>query len=116
MIKTCTEMTSSSERLSLAESLYFFHHVFLPSKLPQSSDYDPQLENRLLDEIVCALQMFEAYLSGRQLAAARTVISGMSRLRDTIDSNGHLSETELKKAFFNLGDEGKNGEQLFRIF
>ncbi|OQE29876.1 hypothetical protein PENSTE_c002G10448 [Penicillium steckii] len=98
-------MTSSSERLSLAESLYFFHHVFLPSKLPQSSDYDPQLENRLLDEIVCALQMFEAYLSGRQLAAARTVISGMSRLRDVIDFNGHLSEAELKKALFNLDTE-----------
>lgn len=41
--------------------------------------------------------MFEAYLSGRQLAAARTVISGMSQLRDIIDSNGHLSEAELKK-------------------
>ena len=94
-------MTSSSERLSLAESLYLFHHVFLPSNLLQSSNYDPPLENRCLDEIVCALQMFEAYLSGRQLAATRTVICGMSRLRDIIDSNGHLSEVELKKEFLN---------------
>ena len=44
--------------MSLQATLYFFHHVILPPKLPQADDWKAEYEDTLLGMTVEALQTF----------------------------------------------------------
>jgi len=44
--------------LSLAATLYLFHHVVLPPKLPGANDWNAEYEDALLETTVEALQTF----------------------------------------------------------
>lgn len=99
-------MGSTTEALSLSESSYFYHHVFLPLRLPQSDDYNPKHEFVLIDEIICALRGFETYLSRQQAVEITIIITMMSRLRESCDLDGGISEHKLKLAFKELDTKG----------
>ena len=56
---------------SLQATLYFFHHVILPPKLPQADDWKAEYEDALLGMTEEALQMFGKAVKIEQPQVAR---------------------------------------------
>ncbi|KAF7173011.1 hypothetical protein CNMCM6106_007163 [Aspergillus hiratsukae] len=92
--------------LSLEASLYLFHHVFLPPKLPQSDDYDAGCELILLDSVIKTLQTFSALVPNQHRQVLGPVITMVARLREIRGSHGDVSEGKLKEALQKLDTEG----------
>ncbi|PLB53474.1 hypothetical protein P170DRAFT_473334 [Aspergillus steynii IBT 23096] len=99
-------MPSSPPPLTLESSLYLFHHVFLPPKLPQSNDYSAQHELLLLDRVKDALCDFSSNAQSRDVAIITTALSMMRVLRAILGSEGEVNEEALRKALQNLDVEG----------
>ncbi len=59
--------------LSLEATLYLFHHVVLPPKLPQADDWKVESEDALLDTTVEALRSFGETVRNEQPEVARYV-------------------------------------------
>jgi hypothetical protein len=57
--------------LSLEATLYLFHHIVLPPKLPQADDWKVEHENALLDMTVEALRTFGKAVRNEQPQIAR---------------------------------------------
>jgi hypothetical protein len=104
--------------MSPEESLYLFHHVFLPPKLPQEDDYDPGCEMLLLDMVINALREFRDQVTSQPAGIVTAVITMVARLRGTCGFHGDVNEAELKKALVKLDIEGKHAcsRRIPRIF
>lgn len=59
--------------LSLEATLYLFHHIVLPPKLPQTNDWKVEHEDALLDTTVEALRTFGEAVQKEQPKVARHV-------------------------------------------
>ena len=57
--------------LSLEATLYLFHHIVLPPKLPQADDWKVEYEDALLDTTVEALRTFGEAVRNEQPQVAR---------------------------------------------
>jgi len=57
--------------LSLEATLYLFHHIVLPPKLPHESDWKVEYEDALLDTTVEVLQTFAETVRDEQPQVAR---------------------------------------------
>ena len=86
---------------------YFFHHVFLPPRIPQGDDYDSENEILLLDEVIHALEDFSSRYSAVTSTALHPLITMITRLKIIIESNGSIDEAQLGQA---VDDLDKNGE------
>ncbi|KAJ5556707.1 hypothetical protein N7494_000622 [Penicillium frequentans] len=85
---------------------YFFHHVFLPPRIPQGDDYDSENEILLLDEVIHALEDFSSRYSAVTSTALHPLITMITRLKIIIESNGSIDEAQLGQA---VDDLDKNG-------
>ncbi|KAL4861979.1 hypothetical protein BDV12DRAFT_207643 [Aspergillus spectabilis] len=96
----------TASALSTEASLYLFHHVFLPPKLPQSDDYDAGCELILLDSVIDTLRKFRALVPNQYRQVLGPVITMITRLREIRGSHGDVSEGKLKEALQKLDTEG----------
>jgi hypothetical protein len=97
---------SPSTRMSLDAIMYIIHHIFLPSKLPQEDDFNPQHESILLDTTSHALQMFKAAVGYGQQGIIESVIATINNLRIVRDDSGFINEGELQSALRKLPKNG----------
>ncbi|KAJ5948388.1 hypothetical protein N7466_001403 [Penicillium verhagenii] len=89
-----------------ASSLFLFHHIFLPPRLPQSSDFNPENDILLLKAVIDALDGFRVDFHDEELAALKTIHTMIVRLKQTCSSDGNLLESELYKQFDSLKKQG----------
>lgn len=101
-------MKTSLEEISLEESTYLLHHVFLPPKLPQSDDYNPKYEISLLKRVISAFHEFRSLVPDEDSDILTPVTSAMSRLRDVCEDDGSINEAKLEKSFEFLNHQGEN--------
>jgi hypothetical protein len=86
---------------------YIFHHVFLPPKLPQEDDYNPEYELALLDSVIQVLERFKTYASEQQDAILASVIEMVSRLKSQAGFHGDVNEGKLLQNLQKLSHYGK---------
>lgn len=102
-----------SRAFKLEETLYLFHHVFLPPKLPQAEDYNAGHEHLLLDSVIEAIRSFSKYVSNVDTNIVRQVTEMIARLIKAHDPHGDVDEKQLMKTLITLPIEGKHcGTQL----
>ncbi|KAJ5925771.1 hypothetical protein N7454_007281 [Penicillium verhagenii] len=92
--------------ISREDSLFLFHHLFLPPGLPQSSDFNPKNDILLLKAVIDALDGFRVHFHDQELAALTTIHTMFVRLKKTWSSDGNLLERELYEQFESLKKEG----------
>ncbi|KAJ5527297.1 hypothetical protein N7513_011456 [Penicillium frequentans] len=88
--------------LTLDESLYLFHHLFLPPKLPQADDYNARHEHLLLNSVIDALHSFSGYVPTADATVMPGVIEMITRLRQARNSYGEVDEEQLMKCLTEL--------------
>ncbi|KAI9370544.1 hypothetical protein BJX61DRAFT_544525 [Aspergillus egyptiacus] len=84
--------------LTPGSSSYLFHHIFLPPELPQEDDYKAEYDLKLLDAVIYALHEFKANVPKNQGEILSTVITMVSRLRQTCGYQGDVDEAKLRKS------------------
>ncbi|RJE17275.1 hypothetical protein PHISCL_10388, partial [Aspergillus sclerotialis] len=92
--------------MPLDAALYFFNHIFLPPKLPQAADWNPEYDRLLLDMVIDALIGFSDHVSAEDAGVLTTVITMVRRLRATLSSYGGVDEGALLRALVQLEAEG----------
>ncbi|KAI1770978.1 hypothetical protein F4818DRAFT_454894 [Hypoxylon cercidicola] len=88
--------------LSEDEAKYIIRHVFLPLDLPQTDDYDVDMEGALLKAVIQGLSMWKDFVQDGQSDAVLSAITTMKQLYDTHGSfNGasRVHEGNLLHAF-----------------
>ena len=88
-------------------ALYLFHHIFLPPKLPQEDDYNPEYELILLDEVIKALRGLCAMEPPKKSEAFASVGEMIGRLRNVCDLDGNVSAHALESVLADLDEDGK---------
>ena len=81
--------------------------MFLPPKLPQEDDYDPEYELALLDSVIQALKLFETYAPEEQDGIFACVIEMLSRLKSQAGFHGDVNEGKLLQNLQKLSHDGK---------
>ncbi|KAL4963332.1 uncharacterized protein BDV14DRAFT_201959 [Aspergillus stella-maris] len=92
--------------MSPAALVYLYHHVFLPPKLPQEDDYDPDLDQALLDMVIHALHGFATHLTGFEYEVIKRVTAMITRLKEVHGLQGDVDEVKLKMTLEALEKEG----------
>lgn len=67
---------------SIERSLYLFHHVFLPPKVPQKNDFQPEYGHIFFDVFEQALQGFDRLLPHKVLDTISKMIVRMRAVHD----------------------------------
>lgn len=86
---------------------YMFHHVFLPPKLPQEDDYNPEYELALLDSVIQALERFRTCVPVKQDGVFASVIEMVCRLKSQAGFHGDVNEGKLLQNLQKLSHDGK---------
>lgn len=79
---------SSNMAFTETETNFFIHHLFLPPKLPQADDHDPELDSALLRLVADAATTFADLVPQDQQPAVRLVSTAISQLSASRDANG----------------------------
>lgn len=94
---------SGGLHLTPGAATYLINHIVLPPKLPHEDDSNISHEQALLDAVTCALQDLRNCTNDAKanddITAAISAVSYLSRSRD---SNGHVSELQIRKLLQNL--------------
>ncbi|KAJ5981576.1 hypothetical protein N7522_013560 [Penicillium canescens] len=91
-----------SKTMTLDDTLYLFHHIFLPPKLPQAKDYNAQHEHLLLDSVVDALRSFTDYVPTADTTILRKATEMIARLRKAHGHRGDVDEKQLMRVLTEL--------------
>lgn len=98
---------ASLDGLSVDELQFFFHHVFLPPKLPHAAEESsPDLEAALLDALHKSLKAFSAHCPEIQFAL-NMAFEGLDRIFATLTTDGTLSEAATASELTQICDAGK---------
>lgn len=81
---------------------FFINHLFLPPKLPQSDDHDPELDTALLRLVKEALVGFGSFISDDQKTTLKNVFEAVSCLFVSRDSNGDVNKERLLRLLRHL--------------
>ncbi|KAJ2892636.1 uncharacterized protein MKZ38_009532 [Zalerion maritima] len=81
---------------------YLTQHVFLPPKLPGSSDSTPENDQALLDLTITTLVGFQAAVHSSHRGTVTAVQTSISQLRDIFTSDGSLSNDKLEETLQGL--------------
>ena len=92
--------------MTLEESLYLLHHLFLPPKIPQTDDYNAEHEYLLLERVIEALVSFKSYVSSADTVILSQIARMMVRLRKTHGPHGNVDEKQLEKVLTELPTQG----------
>jgi hypothetical protein len=94
---------SGGLRLTPGAATYLINHIVLPPKLPHEDDSNISHEQALLDAVTCALQdLRNCTNDAKAKEDITTAINAVSYLDRSRDSNGHVSELQLRKLLQNL--------------
>ncbi|KAH1900111.1 hypothetical protein KXV57_008631 [Aspergillus fumigatus] len=96
----------SSQKMCLEANVYLVHHVFLPPKLPQEDDYDPEYELVLLEKCIEALEQFKGYVSGPEADSIAAAALMITRLAQIFGPHGDVDEKKFRNALAQLYTEG----------
>ncbi|OQD78015.1 hypothetical protein PENANT_c098G01996 [Penicillium antarcticum] len=96
----------ASKSMTLEQTLYLFHHIFLPPKVPQAEDYNAQQEHHLLDSVVDALLSFSDYVPTADTIIVRKATEMISRLRKAYSPHGSVDEKQLEMSLAELPIRG----------
>ncbi|KAJ5117788.1 hypothetical protein N7448_011420 [Penicillium atrosanguineum] len=102
------EDSLASKSMTLKETMYLFHHVFLPPKVPQAEDYNAQHENHLLDSVIGALHSFTNYVLTADTIILHKATQMITRLRKAHSSHGNVDEKQLEISLAELPTWGKH--------
>lgn len=93
--------------LSIGCSMYLFHHVFLPPKIPQKNDFQPEYGHLFFDVVERALLTFGEYSEPLPQKSLDAVTQMVARMRSVHDqSTGDVIGSTLVTT---LGDLVKHG-------
>lgn len=93
--------------LSTGCSMYLFHHVFLPPKIPQKNDFQPEYGHLFFDVVERALLTFGEYSEPLPQKSLDAVTQMVARMRSVHDqSTGDVIGSTLVTT---LGDLVKHG-------
>ncbi|KAK2606446.1 hypothetical protein QQS21_003139 [Conoideocrella luteorostrata] len=98
--------------MSHEETLYKLNHVFLPPKLPQTSDAESGYDKALLRTVVGCLSSFKNYVGDMHCSVVDSAMVAMQLADDIHEERDRalvVSEKCLKSAFFRLSTT--RGEQ-----
>jgi hypothetical protein len=106
----------SKPSLSVEETVYLIHHLFLPPKLPQQDDNQPELDDALLRVVIDALGEFRQIAAdtaddksvGVDVDSVARVEKAISTLREIRGPGGEVSERKLLAALEQM--EKESGE------
>ena len=90
----------------LAAFNYMVNHVFLPPKLPQGDEFDPQCEIILLKTICNALHSFKSVAGDDQRDIIDSMYMAINNLRNVTDDLVAVNETALEDAMHQLSKTG----------
>ena len=85
---------------------FLYHHVFLPPEVPQSDDYQPELDLLLMQIARDGLSTLKKLVSPEQhdrIEAAARMLAGMQG----IHVGGDIETAQLLKAFGHFVKDGK---------
>ncbi|KAI2625249.1 hypothetical protein GGS21DRAFT_314838 [Xylaria nigripes] len=84
---------------------YIFHHLFLPSGLPQENDYASKRENNLLSAVIDGLVAWKSCIKSSHHGQADTAISMLRKMQQVHSiSDGSLIETEVLRLLKQLAE------------
>ena len=98
--------SATSNRTPLAAIIYMIHHIFLPPKLPQEDDFDPQHEKILLNTVGDTLRTFKAAAGYGQRDIIESVSAMMENLKIVRDESGAINEKKLGSTLRKLSQTG----------
>ncbi|KAK6074920.1 hypothetical protein SCUP234_07919 [Seiridium cupressi] len=94
--------------LSLPTLLYFFHHVFLPPKLPDGKDRSAKHDDQLLGFIQDCLARFSFTIQEEHQSLVQELRAMVENMRRVRSSHGHLLEDRLREALQTLSVVGSS--------
>ncbi|KAJ8110168.1 hypothetical protein OPT61_g6918 [Boeremia exigua] len=74
---------------------YAIHHILLPRKLPQASDYNASNESLLIDLTKEALQDFQNVVKNEQRGIVDSAIAALEHTTAVRDLEGNINEAQL---------------------
>lgn len=96
-------MTLAKSIGASAETLeYFFHHVFLPSKLPKGDDTSAIKESYLITFVRDSLSGFLLETDLEHHVVIKTAISMMQNMMNARSTDGYLEELKVEKVLKEL--------------
>ncbi|KAJ0357738.1 hypothetical protein COL154_009849 [Colletotrichum chrysophilum] len=99
------ENLANSETTPDAIALYLFHHIFLPSRLPQQSDFSPHNELALLTLVCQSLSEFKRHLGpeiARSVEIASVAMQHMLQVHTPLHDAIAIDEQSLHKILSTL--------------
>ena len=94
---------SGGLHLTPGATTYLINHIVLPPELPHEDDSNISHEQAVLDAVTCALRDLRNCTDDvKAKQDITTAISAVSHLGLSRDSNGHVSELQLRKLLQNL--------------
>jgi hypothetical protein len=100
-----------SPKLSLEAINYMIHHIFLPPKLPQGSDFSFSFETHLLETVIDALGDFKNFIAMDQKTAVDFVtamVTNLKTMRGQAATGGAVCEGKLQQGLKDLCEKGKD--------
>ncbi len=94
----------SSARTASDSVMYMVHHVFLPSKLPQSDDFLLRHERVFVDTVIDALWMFKDAVESGQRNVIESIAVMIGNLRTLQDDSGAIDEGRLETALQEMSE------------
>jgi hypothetical protein len=87
---------------------YIINHVFLPPKLPQKNDSDNGKGTSLIEELLAALRLFQAYIPEQERSEWIPCIKMVGNMLELQDQFGGLVVDKVETRLRKLMDGGTN--------
>jgi hypothetical protein len=107
---------SGGWRLTAGATAYLINHVVLPPKPPQEDDFDPVLEQCLLDLVLCSLQDQRDHVNDQKAKTDITAaIQSINYFDNSRDRDGNVSELQLQATLKKLMTASSDGKVPLEI-
>jgi hypothetical protein len=94
---------------SAGATAYIFHHLVLPSKLPQEDDHNAAHEQALFEVVIQALENLKCFVNNEHVGPVVAAIATVENLYSSQDSYGNVSELQLGTLLSKLMNGGTIG-------
>jgi hypothetical protein len=92
---------------------FFFHHLFLPPKLPGEDDASPIVEQHLIRFVLDCLRLFSANSEPQRRPAVHAAIELMENMERTMNDQGHIHSGGMRQVLERLGSTGMTQSPYF---
>ncbi|PIG82695.1 hypothetical protein AARAC_010891 [Aspergillus arachidicola] len=98
---------NADERLLIGALEYLINHVFLPLKVPQQDDHDPDHERFLVGFVLTALKEFKCYIATEWHSTTDLVVAMVRNLENMLDPAGCMDPEQLLSSLESLCTDGQ---------